>query len=330
MKYVIIDATHLYFRAKHVVRGDDIDMKIGMAMQIMFSSINKVWRDFGADHLVCCFEGGSWRKDFYGPYKRNRAERTAGMSMRELEEDKQFLASFNDFRDFLSSRSNATVLAAPGAEADDCIARWIQTHSEDEHVIISADSDFYQLLTPNVTQYNGITQEHITLDGIYDAKGSLVIDKKTKAPKSIGDPEWLLFEKCIRGDKADNIFSAYPGARKKGTKNKTGMQEAFDDRNKQGYHWNNLMLVRWIDINNEEHVVRNDYIRNKKLIDLTEQPENVLQSIDMVINNAITADKVSQCGLHFLRFCGKYNLVRLGEQCADHSKYLSAAYTRDK
>ena len=44
-------------------------------------------------------------------------------------------------------------------------------------------------------------------------------------PKKAIDPEFVLFEKCVRGDSPDNIFSAYPGARLKGTKNKTGIQK---------------------------------------------------------------------------------------------------------
>ena len=36
---------------------------------------------------------------------------------------------------------------------------------------------------------------------------------------SLEPARYLLFEKCIRGDTSDNVFSAYPGVRKKGTKN---------------------------------------------------------------------------------------------------------------
>ena len=39
----------------------------------------------------------------------------------------------------------------------------------------------------------------------------------------------------MRGDPSDNIFSAYPGVRTKGTKNKIGLTEAFEDRNSKGY-----------------------------------------------------------------------------------------------
>ena len=34
----------------------------------------------------------------------------------------------------------------------------------------------------------------------------------------------------MRGDTSDNVFSAYPGVRVKGTKNKVGLQDAFEDK----------------------------------------------------------------------------------------------------
>jgi hypothetical protein len=63
-------------------------------------------------------------------------------------------------------------------EADDLISGWIWNHPDDHHVIVSSDTDFYQLLAPNVQQYNGVADELHTLEGIFDKKGKLVIDKK--------------------------------------------------------------------------------------------------------------------------------------------------------
>lgn len=325
MTYILVDAANMFFRARHVVRGD-LDTKIGMALHIMFSSINKAWRDFDGSHVVFCFEGRSWRKDFYQPYKAQRKEQRDAMSPSEAAEDAAFFEAFDDFKTFLHEQTNVTVLQAQGCEADDFIARWIQTHPEDQHVIVSSDSDFYQLLTKNVSQYNGIANQHITVDGIFDDKGRPVIDKKTKEPKEIGDPAWLLFEKCIRGDTSDNIFSAYPGARKVGSKNKIGMKEAFEDRLGKGYNWNNFMLQRWVDHNGEEHVVRDDYHRNVQLIDLTAQPDDVKSVLDAAIVEAVQAEHKSQVGLRFMKFCGKHNLVRIGEQSTDHARYLGASY----
>ena len=76
MTYILVDTANTFFRARHVVRGD-ADIKIGMALHITFNSIKKAWQDFEGKHVVFCLEGRSWRKDYYKPYKANRAETRA-------------------------------------------------------------------------------------------------------------------------------------------------------------------------------------------------------------------------------------------------------------
>ncbi len=326
MTHILVDTANMFFRARHVVRGDSIDIKIGMAMHIMFNSINKAWKDFDGSHVVFCLEGRSWRKDVYEPYKRNRKVTADARTPKEKEEDEAFWQAFDELYDYLEKKSNCTILQHNQCEADDFIARWIQNHPNDKHVIISSDSDFYQLIDHNVSQYNGIMNQHITKDGVYNDKNQPVIDKKTGEQKQIGDPQYLLFEKCIRGDSSDNIFSAFPGARKKGTKNKIGMLEAYADRNNKGFTWNNFMLQRWVDHENVEHRVLEDYHRNKTLIDLTAQPDDIKAVLDETITNKVNTVPKGQIGLHFLRFCGKWDLQRLSDKASDHSKYLGASY----
>lgn len=324
--YILVDAANMFMRARHVVRGDDMYTKIGMSYHIMFNSIGKVWREQNGTHVVVCLEGKSWRKEYYEPYKRNRKEIAAAKTEREQQEDQQFWDAFDEFQTFMKEKTNVTVLQHPDVEADDFIARWIQNHPQDNHVIVSSDSDFYQLLAPNVTQYNGIMGQLITTEGIFNDSGKPIIDKKTGEQKVAGDPEWLLFEKCIRGDTSDNIFSAYPGARKKGTKNKVGMLEAFEDRHKQGFNWNNFMLQRWVDHDNVEHRVLDDYQRNRVLIDLTQQPEEIIKALDETIVQQVQKEKKSQVGVHFMRFCGKHDLQRVSERANDHAAYLNKSY----
>lgn len=324
--YILIDASNMFFRARHVVRGDDAETKVGMAYHIMFNSINKVWRDFKGDHVVFCLEGRSWRKDFDPSYKANRAAARAALSPKEAEEDKIFWQAFDELKDYLNAKTNCTVLRHERCEADDFIARWIQNHPQDQHVIVSSDSDFYQLLAPNVRQFNGISKELITLEGIFDEKGKRVLDKKTKEPKPAPDPEWLLFEKCMRGDSSDNVFSAYPGVREKSTKNKVGLREAFADRDTKGFNWNNLMLQRWVDHNEVEHRVRDRYHHNKKLIDLTEQPDDIKLALDETMATAAEKSLVKQVGLHFVKFCGKWDLVNVADKMNEHGEYLGASY----
>lgn len=325
--YILVDTLNTFFRARHVVRGD-IDTKVGMALHVTFSSIKKAWQDFNADHVVFCLEGRSWRKDFYQPYKRNRQETRNAMSPREVDEDRAFFEIFDEFKNFISEKTNCTILHNPILEADDLIAGWIQNHPNDNHIIISTDGDFAQLIAPNVKQYNGVSNTTITHEGYFDDKGKPVIDKKTKQPKSIPNPEWLLFEKCMRGDTSDNVFSAYPGVRVKGTKNKVGLQEAFEDKKTKGFNWNNLMLQRWVDHNGAEHRVLDDYNRNVILCDLSAQPENIKQEIIQTIKN-IEPKSITQVGMRLMKFCAKWDLQKIADQAQGFAEPLQARYPHD-
>ena len=89
MTHILVDTANMFFRARHVVRGDSIDTKIGMAMHIMFNSINKAYKDFDGSHVVFCLEGRSWRKDVYEPYKRNRKVTADARTPKEKEEDSE-------------------------------------------------------------------------------------------------------------------------------------------------------------------------------------------------------------------------------------------------
>ena len=322
--YILVDSLNMFFRAKHVGGGKDIDMRVGMAMHIMFNSIKKVWNDFNGDHVVMCLEGRSWRKDFYTPYKANRKVTMNKRSVTEQEDDELFFESYNELTEFLDNKTNCSVIQQPNAEADDLIATWIQQHPDDNHVIVSTDSDFYQLIAPNVTQYNGTTDQIVTLEGFKHAKtGQWVIDKKTQEIKTPVVPEWVLFEKCVRGDSADNVFSAYPGARLKGTKNKTGITEAYNDRHTGGYNFNNFMLQRWVDHEEAEHRVRDDFERNKILIDLTLQPEDVKAESIRIVEEAKQKEVVQQVGIHFMKFCSKWNLERMSKTPGDYAEFLN-------
>ena len=327
MQYVLIDTANMFFRARHQAhRASDTWTRLGFAMHLTMMSVNKVARRFGADHVVFALEGRSWHKDYYEPYKKNRAVARGKMSEAEAEEDKLFWETYDNLTKYLSTKTNCSVIRHENAEADDIIARWIALHPQDHHTIVSSDTDFVQLIAENVDQYNGITDELITLKGIFDAKGREVIDKKTKLPKTIPDPKWLLFEKCMRGDTSDNVFSAFPGVRTKGTKNKVGLQEAFEDKDKRGYNWNNLMLQRWTDHNGVEHRVLDDYERNCHLIDLTAQPQDIKDRVDSAIREQLSHKDIGQVGVRFMQFCGKYELNKCSEFSDQFGRWLNETY----
>jgi 5'-3' exonuclease len=324
--FIHVDTANTFFRARHVVRGS-LEDKVGMSIQTVLSSVRKAWREFKGSHVIFYLEGRSWRKDHYAPYKRQRTEARAAQSPREQEEDRVFWETFDQFKEFVIEKTNCTVLRHPQLEADDLIAGFILSHPDDQHIIISTDGDFAQLVAPNVKQYNGVMQVTTTHEGYFDEKGKRVIDKKTKELKPAPDPEWLLFEKCMRGDTSDNIFSAYPGVRTKGTKNKVGLQEAFADRNSKGWSWNNLMLQKWVDHEGVEHRVLDDYNRNKLLCDLTAQPDEIKVLIKETIDAAIAEEKqISQVGIRLLKFCTSFDLVKVSEQVTSYAEPLNARY----
>jgi len=327
MNYIIVDTANTFFRARHVINGDT-DIKLGMAFHITLNSVKKAWQDFNGSHVIFCLEGRSWRKDFYAPYKAQRAAARAAHTEKEADEEKIFWEAFDTFKDFIKDKTNCTVMQNPRLEADDLIAGWIQSHPNDNHIIISTDTDFVQLIAPNVKQYNGVMETTITHEGIFDAKGKRVIDKKTQQPKEVPNPEWLLFEKCMRGDTSDNVFSAYPGVRTKGTSKKVGLTEAFEDRKSKGYSWNNLMLQRWSDHEGKEHRVLEDYERNRQLIDLTQQPADIRNIINETITTAISANKhIDQVGIRLIKFCNLFDLKKISDQAQSYAEPLNARYT---
>jgi 5'-3' exonuclease len=327
--FILVDSFNMYHRAKHVaMRGANVDMKIGMAFHIMMSSVKMCYNKFNADHAVFCLEGRSWRKDFYEPYKANRKIAREALSVREQEENQIMFDAYDSMVGFLNEKTNCTMLHNRQAEADDMIALFIESHPDDEHIIVSSDSDYMQLITDNVKIYDGVQNRIITNEGFFkdDKNMTPMKDKKTKELMPAPDPEWLLFEKCIRGDTSDNIFSAYPGVRKKGSRNKTGMLEAYEDKASGGFNWNNFMLQKWTDHNGIEHTVREDYERNEKLINLTAQPTELKVDFVQTIADASQPKNVAGVGIKFLKWCGEWDLQNLSKAPDEMAAILNKAY----
>ena len=110
-------------------------------------------------------------------------------------------------------------------------------------------------------------------------------------------------------------------------KNKAGLQEAFADKDKKGYSWNNMMLQRWVDHEGKEHRVLEDYERNVILCDLTAQPQNIRKIINDTIEDATeTPKEVGQVGIKLMKFCAKHDMVKISEQAQSFSEPLNARY----
>ena len=107
---------------------------------------------------------------------------------------------------------------------------------------------------------------------------------------------------------------------------KNKLQEAYEDRRNKGFAWNNLMLQRWVDHEGAEHRVLDDYERNRRLIDLKSQPDEIKQIIQDVVRTNSIPKNVEQVGIRLMKFCGLSDLVKISEQAQQYVEPLNAKY----
>jgi len=217
---------------------------------------------FKADSVViACDSSNVWRKDIHPEYKAGRDH--DDVYYRETIEAADLTKKF--FREC----TNAAVIEVPRCEADDIIGVFVQESEGVENVILSSDKDFIQLIDENTTLYS----------------------PAQKTWRESDDGEYELFLKCIRGDRGDNILSAYPRVRE------TKLKEAWDDP----YKMQNLMET----VRKDGQKVKDAFDFNTKLIDLSMQPDDIREDIV----NALNAPYPSNYGeLKMMAWLGKHNL----------------------
>lgn len=340
-KYILIDTYNLFFRSMYSVNESDLELAKGMFLHLMFQMINEAGKRFNPDCMIACRDGNkSWRKEVYPLYKANRIDKLQERTISEIEKQEALKDVFeNELLPFIDEKTNIPLLSYPMAEADDLIAHFIKQHPNDICIIMSTDNDFIQLLNDNVFIYNSLEKRIITNKAIINLDNNkplkfILKEGKVSVPKEQPDTidelipskdwiEYALFMKCVRGDKSDNIFSAYPGVREKSTKNKVGIRDAFLDRNTKGYNWTTFMNSSWNDPFGNKHIVKDDYEKNKHIIDLNEY-EN--KELDDYINQRLNKTKVSTVGINLEKFFNKWLLLNLKKEVNSMTKYYQQGY----
>ena len=336
-KYVVIDTSNLIHRVRHSIqRYDSIPELVSMVAHTFFLSLNKSYKKFNADHLVLCFDEGSpyWRGMFlYPDYKLSRRTKKLTRTPEEILIDKAMGELLDYLYEFFKNKTNVTALREYGIEADDFISRWTQLHPDDNHVIVSSDTDFRQLVSSNVEQYSPIDDTLYTNNGVYVQDGVRVsrrdivvqlygdnwkVKKDKKGEIVTFDPEWDLFFKCIRGDSSDFIKSSYPRVRE------TRLKEVFAKRG--SLEWNKFLGEQWDKNDDDSPIVKDRYLFNKALIDLTQQPEEILELLDEVIESEIMKTPTNMGMVAFGKLCRKYKLAKMMDYISIISKAISARY----
>ena len=214
---------------------------------------NKRYREEYGQVVICADGMNTWRKEFFPEYKaaRKKGRESSGMDWTEIF---RILHTVRDeIRDYLPYK----VVHLEGVEADDVIGTLTmqtQEFGQDEPImIISSDKDFIQLQKfKNVKQFSPIQKKFVK-----DA-----------------NPRTYLFNHIMRGDSGDgipNVLSADDTFITE--KSQTPLRQTRID----AWAENADNLRESMD----DEVYRN-YQRNKTLIDLTDIPESVQESI---INN---------------------------------------------
>lgn len=192
---------------------------------------------------------GNWRKDAYPEYKASRKKSRDDSSI----DWSEVFRLTNMMREELAENFPYKVLNIDGCEADDAIAQIALSTQEfgqyENVMIVSADKDFIQLQKyDNIQQYSPMT----------------------KKPVKDKNPRLYLQEHIFRGDASD------------GVPNVLSDDKVFVEGRRQT-PLSKKKIEAWLEADDLEAAMGPDayrnYLRNKKMIDLTETPENVKQSI---------------------------------------------------
>ena len=207
------------------------------------------FKDYG-DMVIVADGGGNWRKDVYPEYKGKRKQ---NRDESKIDWDKAF-QNINMVLEEIKANMPWKVIHQWGCEADDAIAeitKWTQEFGNYEKVmIVSADHDFIQLQKfDNVQQFSPVTKKFVKDPNprLYQLEHILKGCSGDGVPNVLSDDDTFLVE-----GKRQNVLS------------KKKKEALMEDPHALG-----------------EQVYRN-YLRNKKMIVLTEEsecPDSVKQEI---------------------------------------------------
>lgn len=300
--FLVFDASNLLHRtffAGYAANGGDDHVMAGLALHAAFTTLNKYFNKYNPTKVICTFDRPNWRRlytqsDLCLSGQIYKGTRRQNMTPAEQLRYKMFQEHVLEFEDIVRTRTSMVCLAADQLEADDLMAGFAEMYQDDRVIVISADKDLMQLLKfPNVT----------------------LIDPMNDKARVCDDVKWFMFLKCIRGDRGDNVASAYPRVRE------AKVRLAFEDE----FERLSMMNHTYKTIRNGEEVevrVGDLYEENVLLMDLFSQPKPVRKLIRNTITEGMeNPGKYSH--FHFLKFCNKHDLKKIVEKVDNYIKMLS-------
>ena len=216
----------------------------------------KKFRSYG-EVVIACDNKRYWRRDVFPYYKAHRKKNreASGHDWQSIFE------CLHKVREELRNHSPYKVIDGDGAEADDVIGVLVKRHAPNEKImILSSDKDFVQLQThPNVNQYSPTLKKVIKTDDANLQLKNLILD----GDKGDGIPNILSADNCI-----------VEGVRQKALTQKRLVE---------------LMNMN-VAVDGSDDIKRN-WSRNKQLIDLSEIPQTIAESIISTYENTKPATR---------------------------------------
>lgn len=312
---LLFDGNNLFHKNYHTSKkygtpDEAIDMSIAYTLMDM--------KNYYEEHTplltIAAFDSKTnWRKEYTRNtdnrvtdrvYKANRGE---NLTKKERLIKKLLDETIQDTAKLFKDNTKIPVLWKEGLEVDDMasgICR-IFGNSEYDIKIVSSDKDFLQFF-----RYNNVE----LINPLHEGKSRNISEWNN-------DPELFIFEKCIRGDRKDNVRSSYPRVRK------TKIVEAYYDEFKKVNLMNHSFEETVYDEDKDEYInkeyrVGDLFEENKILLDLNSQPEIIREEIDAHIEEELSRKKCLNF-IKFLRFCKKRQLENLVSTSQNYIPFLS-------
>ena len=172
--WLIIDVSYMSYRAFHTMGAlSSGDMKTGVIYGFL-RSVLELKDLFGTEHIAFCFDSiDSKRKELYPDYKNKR--HTKEMTMEEKVARNAMREQVKQLRlTYLPTIGFKNIFREEGYESDDIMASIVKhLPEEDDAVIVTADRDLWQCMTPRVSFFNPDTQKRATYRSFMEAHNGL-------------------------------------------------------------------------------------------------------------------------------------------------------------
>jgi DNA polymerase-1 len=231
---LLVDANYVCSRAWYATGQLMHEGKAtGMALGVI-QTLERCRERFGTDGTVLAFDCGVGERRFVRPeYKANRRE---GLTEEQKASKREYLRQLRRIPGMLRYIGYRNIFSQRGFEADDVVASAAGELTEEQSgVIVSGDSDLWQLIRHNVVCYAPVTKK--------------VLDREAFMIEWGLPPEMWAQVKALAGDPTDNVEGIkgvglktaaryYKGELKEGSKIRQRIEQNLDVVNK------NLELIR--------------------------------------------------------------------------------------